>query len=75
MKLQARLIVLLLAVFALGMTETIDIRFVDAAATDADDAPAWEGKRAAERFAPLDWLVGEWQGYGKFPNRTTYIHG
>ena len=46
----------------------------EAVASETDDAPAWEGKRAAERFAPLDWLVGEWQGYGQFPSRTTYIH-
>lgn len=29
---------------------------------------------APERFAPLSWLVGEWQGYGLFSDDTTYIH-
>jgi len=29
---------------------------------------------ASERFAPLHWLVGEWRGYGLFPDATTYIH-
>lgn len=26
-----------------------------------------------ERFAPLAWLEGEWQGYGLFPDDTSYI--
>jgi len=30
--------------------------------------------RGAARFGPLAWLVGEWQGYGIFPDDTTYIH-
>ncbi|MGD8395998.1 MAG: hypothetical protein PVF43_11035 [Candidatus Eiseniibacteriota bacterium] len=30
--------------------------------------------RGAARFPELDWLIGEWQGYGTFPGRTTYIH-
>jgi len=26
------------------------------------------------RLSEIDWLVGEWRGYGVFSNRTTYIH-
>jgi hypothetical protein len=40
----------------------------------AQASGGWESKRGDERFAPLSWLVGEWRGYGKFENRTTYIH-
>jgi hypothetical protein len=25
-------------------------------------------------FKPMEWLVGEWRGYGEFSDRTTYIH-
>lgn len=28
----------------------------------------------ASRFPPLEWLVGEWRGYGRFTDRTSYIH-
>jgi hypothetical protein len=40
-------------------------------ATDAD-------RCGRERFAPLAWLEGEWQGYGKFsrtqmPNRSVWF--
>lgn len=31
-------------------------------------------ERGSERFRPLHWLIGEWQGYGIFSNDTTYIH-
>ncbi len=34
----------------------------------------WEDKHGDDRFTPLAWLVGEWQGYGKFTKRTTYVH-
>ena len=27
-----------------------------------------------ERFQEIDWLIGEWQGYGVFTDNTTYIH-
>lgn len=27
-----------------------------------------------QRFPELAWLVGEWQGYGQFADRVTYIH-
>lgn len=30
-------------------------------------------KRGRERFESLSWLEGEWQGYGKFSDRVTYI--
>lgn len=34
----------------------------------------WSSARFADRFESFDWLIGEWQGYGEFSNRTTYIH-
>ncbi|HSN54372.1 MAG TPA: hypothetical protein VLT32_06850, partial [Candidatus Sulfomarinibacteraceae bacterium] len=37
-------------------------------------APATDtGSRGAQRFPELAWLVGEWQGYGEFSDRVTYI--
>ena len=42
--------------------------------TGSDDAAARPPAADESRFAPFDWLVGEWRGYGKFSNRTTYIH-
>jgi hypothetical protein len=30
--------------------------------------------RSAERFSPLNWLVGEWRGFGKFDKTANYIH-
>jgi len=30
--------------------------------------------RGADRFAPLDWLIGEWRGYGMFASDTTLVH-
>jgi hypothetical protein len=33
-----------------------------------------EGRRGAERFPELAWLAGEWQGFDRFPERTTYVH-
>jgi len=48
-----------LAVFASGL---------GAQAASEASRPAATG-----RFAPLDWLVGEWQGYGLFPDDTTYV--
>jgi hypothetical protein len=33
----------------------------------------WKDKRGRERFESLAWLEGEWQGYGKFSDRVTYI--
>ena len=43
----------------------------------ADEAPVdedWSGARFAARFVPLDWLIGEWQGFGQFAERTGYSH-
>ena len=31
-------------------------------------------ERGAERFQKLAWLVGEWQGYGKFAKQNGYIN-
>ncbi len=39
-------------------------------AADPQKPPA----RSAERFPALDWLIGEWQGYGVFTDKNTYIH-
>jgi hypothetical protein len=39
-----------------------------------DPSPDWTESRFEARFQPLDWLIGEWQGYGEFSDRTTYIH-
>ena len=41
------------------------------------EAPTEEETASAtgsDRFAGLDWLVGEWQGYGLFADDTTFIH-
>lgn len=35
--------------------------------------PARETARGPERLHELAWLVGEWQGYGEFSDRITYI--
>jgi hypothetical protein len=40
----------------------------------ADAQLNWSALKGADRFDELDWLIGEWQGYGQFTNRTTYIH-
>jgi hypothetical protein len=40
-----------------------------AAAQDGAKTP-----RGAERFAALNWLVGEWRGFGKFAKTTSYVH-
>ncbi len=37
-----------------------------------EEAMDWKGKVGAERFGPMAWLEGEWQGYGEFPDRTNY---
>lgn len=43
--------------------------------TTASDAQLnWSVMKGADRFEELHWLVGQWQGYGRFTNRTTYIH-
>jgi hypothetical protein len=34
----------------------------------------WQVARGPDRFGPLHWLIGEWQGYGKFSDRSTLIH-
>ena len=34
----------------------------------------WSAMKGADRFEELHWLIGEWQGYGQFTSRTTYIH-
>lgn len=34
----------------------------------------WETTRGPERFPEVDWLIGEWQGYGVFKNKTTWLH-
>ena len=41
---------------------------------DADAQLNWSALKGADRFEELDWLIGEWQGYGRFTDRTTYIH-
>jgi hypothetical protein len=33
----------------------------------------FKSARGKARFEEMSWLVGEWQGWGKFPNRVTYI--
>lgn len=30
--------------------------------------------RAAQRFSPMSWLIGEWRGFGKFDKTSNYIH-
>jgi hypothetical protein len=40
----------------------------------ADAQLNWGAMKGADRFEELAWLEGEWQGYGEFTNRTTYIH-
>lgn len=45
--------------------------------TPASTAPAqrdWHSTRGPHRFSPMHWLVGEWQGYGEFSDRSTLIH-
>ena len=34
----------------------------------------WSEARFDARFDGMAWLIGEWQGYGEFSDRTTYIH-
>ncbi len=41
--------------------------------TEASTAD-WGDARFAARFEAFDWLIGEWQGYGQFADRTGYIH-
>ena len=48
--------------------------FCSAQVAHPQDRLDWENKRGDDRFAPLAWLVGEWQGYGKFGTRMTYAH-
>lgn len=44
------------------------------ATVDQPDGAGGEDLRGAERFPELAWLAGEWQGFGRFPERTTYVH-
>jgi len=44
------------------------------AAPRARDQSSPAEPTGAERFPELAWLVGEWQGYGQFDSRVTYIH-
>jgi hypothetical protein len=39
-----------------------------------EPTPDWSEARFEARFEPMAWLIGEWQGYGEFSDRTTYIH-
>ncbi len=41
---------------------------------DTQPAGASSESRFSDRFEPFDWLVGEWQGYGEFSDRVTFIH-
>lgn len=43
-------------------------------AVPRDAAPTQEAASGPDRFAPLDWLIGEWRGFGLFADDTTYIH-
>lgn len=43
-------------------------------ATEPQDSPQKPPARFVERFQEIDWLIGEWQGYGVFTDNTTYIH-
>ncbi len=43
--------------------------------TAADRSGNQESPQSPERFAAIDWLIGEWQGYGQFGGGTpNYIH-
>ena len=42
-------------------------------ALPAQEVDSLAHKRGRERFEALAWLEGEWQGYGKFTERVTYI--
>ena len=52
------------------------VLFAVGSAFAQSDAPSqdWSEARFGARFEAFDWLIGEWQGYGQFEDRTTYIH-
>ena len=60
-----------MAVIALGLGSLIPQPVL--AQTDASTVD-WSDARFAARFEAFDWLIGEWQGYGQFSDRTGYIH-
>ena len=43
----------------------------DIGATDPQPGSEAGVARGADRFPALDWLVGEWQGYGEFAHEET----
>ncbi|MFC1682962.1 hypothetical protein ACFL0G_01975 [Candidatus Zixiibacteriota bacterium] len=43
------------------------------AAGSQEEQEDWKGKRGPERFVSMDWLIGEWQGYGQFPKQVNFI--
>ncbi len=55
---------LLVLVFTFGV-------WTEAQAQNGDE---WEDRRGAARFGELDWLIGEWQGYGVFAEGRNQIH-
>ena len=60
--------------FLLSVCLALVLPATSLAGQDQGTSPDWAEARYAVRFEPLDWLIGEWQGYGEFSNRTTYIH-
>jgi hypothetical protein len=44
------------------------------AGMSADAQLNWSAMKGSERFEELHWLIGEWQGYGQFTSRITYVH-
>ena len=41
---------------------------------DTQPAGTSSESRFSDRFESFDWLIGEWQGYGEFSDRVTFIH-
>ena len=60
-----------MAMIVLGLVFLIPLPVL--AQTDASTADLSEARFEA-RFEAFDWLIGEWQGYGQFADRTGYIH-
>jgi len=63
-----------------GAPATVDVRLVGCEMPGPEPSsalpaqpPAGETARGDDRLHELAWLVGEWQGYGEFSDRITYI--
>ena len=61
------------AVLALATIGFLAVPAGGAAEAGTEPEDAWKKEVGAGRFGPLAWLEGEWQGYGRFPDRTNYI--